>query len=115
MISSQCEHPDLALLLISKATVKELNTTYAVDSGHLGILKSQSDYAPYTSAKFLSLTLPLLEYTTFLPNSPYWSTWSEAYFLGIQAVESGELTPEEAVALVVDQLQNNLGDNVIIR
>ncbi|RLC97971.1 MAG: hypothetical protein DRI77_06120 [Chloroflexi bacterium] len=115
MISSQCEHPDLALLLISKATVKELNTTYAVDSGHLGILKSQSDYAPYTSAKFLSMTLPLLEYTTFLPNSPYWSTWSEAYYLGIQAVESGDLTPEEAVAVVVDQLQNNLGDNVIVR
>ncbi|OQY18254.1 MAG: hypothetical protein B6I34_11020 [Anaerolineaceae bacterium 4572_32.1] len=79
MISSQCEHPDLA------------------------------------SAKFLSMTLPLLEYTTFLPNSPYWSTWSEAYYLGIQAVESGDLTPEEAVAVVVDQLQNNLGDNVIVR
>jgi inositol-phosphate transport system substrate-binding protein len=115
MISSQCEHPDLALLLISKATVKELNTTYAVDSGHLGVLKSQADYSPYKSAKFLSLTLPLLEYTTFLPNSPYWSMWSEAYYLGIQAVESGDLTADEAVALVVDQLQNNLGDNVIIR
>ena len=115
MVSSQSEHPDLALLLISKATVKELNTPYAVDSGHLGVLKSQADYSPYKSAKFLSLTLSLLDYTTFLPNSPYWSMWSEAYYLGIQAVESGELTPEEAVALVVDQLQNNLGDNVIVR
>jgi len=115
MVSSQCEYPDLALLLISKATVKELNTTYAVDSGHLGVLKSQADYAPYTSAKFLSLTLPLLEYTTFLPNSPYWSAWSEAYYLGIQAVESGDLNPEEAVEVVVEQLQNELGDNVVIR
>ncbi|MFQ5594834.1 MAG: extracellular solute-binding protein [Anaerolineae bacterium] len=115
MISSQSKHPDLALLLISKATVKELNTTYAVDSGHLGVLKSQSDYAPYTSAKFLSATLPLLDYTTFLPNSPYWSAYSEAYYLGIQAVESGDLTPEEAVDVVVDRLQNELGDNVIIR
>ncbi|NOX62771.1 MAG: extracellular solute-binding protein [Chloroflexi bacterium] len=115
MISSQSEAPDLALLLISKATTKELNTSYAVASGHLGILKSQSDYLPYTSAKFLSATLPLLEYTTFLPNSPYWSQWSEAYFLGIQAAESGELTPDEAVDLVVETLQNNLGDNVIIK
>ena len=115
MVSSQCEHPDLALLLISKATVKELNTDYAVTSGHLGVLKSQADYAPYTSAKFLSLTLPLLEYTTFLPNSPYWSAWSEAYYLGIQAVESGDLNPEEAVEVVVEQLQNELGDNVVIR
>ena len=115
MVSSQCKHPDLALLLISKATVKELNTTYAVDSGHLGVLKSQADYAPYTSAEFLSLTLPLLEYTTFLPNSPYWSAYSEAYYLGIQAVESGDLTPEEAVDVVVDRLQTELGDNIIVR
>ncbi|MBL7184607.1 MAG: extracellular solute-binding protein [Anaerolineae bacterium] len=115
MVSSQSEHPDLALLLISKATVKELNTPYAVESGHLGVLKSQADYAPYTSATFLSATLPLLEYTTFLPNSPYWSAYSEAYYLGIQAVESGDLTPEETVEFVVDQLQNELGDNVKLR
>jgi len=114
MVSSQSENADLALLLISKATVKELNTDYAVASGHLGVLKSQADYAPYTSAKFLSLTLPLLDYTTFLPNSPYWSAYSEAYYLGIQAVESGDLTGEEAVEVVVDRLQNELGDNVII-
>jgi len=114
MISSQSEYPDLALLLISKATVKELNTDYAVASGHLGILKSQSDYPPYTSAKFLSATLPLLQFTTFLPNSPYWSAYSEAYYQGIQASESGDLSPEEAVDFVVDRLQNELGEHVKI-
>ncbi len=114
MVSSQSENPDLALLLISKATVKELNTDYAVASGHLGVLESQADYPPYMAAKFLSATLPLLEYTTFLPNSPYWSAYSEAYYQGIQAVESGDLTPEEAVEFVVDRIQNELGDNVKI-
>lgn len=112
MISSQSKYPDLALLLISKATVKELNTDYAVASGHLGILKSQADYPPYKNAKFLSATLPLLEYTTFLPNSPYWSAYSEAYYQGIQAVESGDLKPDEAVEFVKERLQNELGDNV---
>jgi len=115
MVSSAAENPDLALLLVSKATVPEINTPYAIESGHLGILKSQADYEPYTTAEFLSEALPLLEFTTFLPNSPYWSAWSEAYFMGIQAVESGELTAEEAVEIVVDQLQNELGDNVVIR
>lgn len=114
MVSSQSEHPDLALLLISKATVKDLNTDYAVASGHLGVLKSQADYPPYMTAKFLSATLPLLEYTTFLPNSPYWSAYSEAYYQGIQAVESGDLTPEEAVEFVADRLVNELGDKVKI-
>lgn len=112
MVSSQSENPDLALLLISKATVRDLNTDYAVASGHLGVLKSQADYPPYTTARFLSATLPLLQYTTFLPNSPYWSAYSEAYYQGIQAVESGDLSPEEAVDFVVDRLTNELGDNV---
>ena len=84
-------------------------------SRHLGILASQQNYPPYTSAEFLSAVLPLLEYTTFLPNSPFWSRWSEAYYLGIQAVESGDLTADEALEVVVDQLQNELGDKVVIQ
>jgi inositol-phosphate transport system substrate-binding protein len=115
MVSSQAEHPDLALMVISKATTKELNTDYAVASGHLGILKSQADYEPYTSSVFLSEVASILEYTTFLPNSPFFSAWSEGYFLGINAVESGDLDPAGAVEVVVDQLQNELGDNVIIK
>jgi inositol-phosphate transport system substrate-binding protein len=115
MVSSDTEHVDLALLVISKATTKELNTEYAVASGHLGILKSQADYAPYTDAVFLSQVGSILEFTTFLPNSPFFSAWSEAYYLGISAVESGDLTPAEAVDVVVDQLENELGDNVIIK
>ena len=114
MVSSASEHPDLALLVIAKATTKELNTTYAVTSGHLGILTSQASYEPYTSDVFLSEVGKILEFTTFLPNSPFFSSWSEAYFLGIAAVESGDLTPAEAVDVVVAQLQNELGDNVII-
>ena len=115
MISSQTDHPDLAIELIANTTVKELNTPYAVASGHLGILKSQATYTPYTSAKYLSLVQPMLEFTTFLPNSPWWSAWSEAYFLGIQATESGDLNASEAVDVVVDQLLNELGDNIEIQ
>ncbi len=105
---------ELALTLIAKATTKELNTTYAVDSGHLGILKSQETYAPYTDARLLSEVLPLLEFTTFLPNSEFWSPWSEAYFVGLSAVESGHLSPAGAVDVVVDLLEKELGENVKI-
>ena len=84
-------------------------------SGHLTILKSVADYEPYTSSVFLSQVGSILEFTTFLPNSPFFSSWSEGYFLGLSAVESGDLTPEEAVQVVVDQLKNELGDNVIIK
>ncbi len=115
MISSHSEHPDLAILVIAKATTRELNTTYSVESSHLAILRSQADYPPYTDNQFLESLTHLLDVTTFVPNSPYWSTWSEAFFLGIQAVESGELTAEEALEVVVDRLENELGENVVIR
>ncbi|GMQ84731.1 MAG: extracellular solute-binding protein [Acidimicrobiia bacterium] len=115
MVSSASENPDLALMVIAKATTKELNTLHAVGSGHLGILTTQASYEPYTSAVFLSQVAPLLDFTTFLPNSPFFSAWSEGYFLGLSAVESGDLTPAEAVDVVVDQLENELGDNVIIK
>jgi inositol-phosphate transport system substrate-binding protein len=85
-----------------------------VTSGHLGILTSQADYEPYTSAVFLSEVAPILEFTTFQPNSPFFSAWTEAYYLGIAGVLSGDLTPEEAVDVVVDQLENELSDDVII-
>jgi maltose-binding protein MalE len=115
MVSSATEHPDLAVLVISKATTKELNTEYAVSSGKLAILTTQADYEPYTSATFQSEVAPILEFTTFQPNSPFFSAWTEAYYLGISAVVSGERTPAEAVDLVVAQLEADLGDNVIIK
>ena len=115
MVSSDTENVDLALLVISKATTKELNTPYAVTSGHLGILQTQVGYEPYESAVFLAEVASILEFTTFLPNSPFYASWSEGYFLGLSAVESGQATPAEAVQIVVDQLQNELGENVIIK
>jgi inositol-phosphate transport system substrate-binding protein len=115
MVSSDTEHLDLAVLVISKATTKELNTESALLSGKLAILESQVDYEPYTSARFQSEMAPILEFTTFQPNSPFYSAWSEAYYLGIRAVISGEVTPEEAIELAVSQLEAELGDNVIIK
>lgn len=114
MVSSASEDPDLALLLISKATVKELNSDYAIASGHLGILKSQADYGPYVSSEFLTQVLPLLDITTFLPNSPHWSAWSSGYYEGILAAESG-LSAQDALDIAVDYLENELGDSVVIR
>jgi inositol-phosphate transport system substrate-binding protein len=115
MVSSDTENVDLALMVISKATTKELNTEYAVASGHLAILESQANYEPYTSSVFLSDVGSLLQFTTFAPNSPFYSQWQTGYFLGISAVESGTSTPAEAVDIVVAQLQNELGDDVIIK
>jgi len=115
LVSAQSEHPDLALALIAKATTDEANTRHAINSTHLGILKSQASYAPYTKDVFLSDVLYMLEYTTFLPNNPNWGSYSTITYESLAAVQSGDLTAQEAVDLAVEQLENELGSEIIIR
>ena len=115
LISAQSKHPDLALALVAKATTDEANTRHAINSTHLGILKSQSGYEPYTKDRFLSDVLYMLDYTTFLPNNPNWGPYSTITYEALAAVQTGDLTAQEAVDLVVENLQNELGDEIIIR
>jgi len=115
MISSQCEHPDLALALIAKVTNYGPNTRHAIASTHLGVLKDQAEYKFYKTSRLLSETLYMLDYTTFLPNSPHWGPYSTITYEALAAVVSGDFTPEEAMEFVVDGLQRELGDDVIIR
>ncbi len=115
MISSQSEHPDVALALIAAVTTPEANNRHAIDSFHLGILQTQLESEDYLNNPQISGAHYMLDHTTALPNNPSWGTWSEAYYTGIQAVESGDLEPEQALETVVQQLQNELGDNVVIQ
>ena len=115
LISSQSEHPDLALAVIAKATTDEANTRHAINSTHLGILTTQASYAPYVSAVFLTDVLYMLDFTNFLPNNPNWGTQQQATFDALSAVQVGEFTAQEAVDFVVDTLQTQLGDDIIIR
>jgi inositol-phosphate transport system substrate-binding protein len=115
LVSAQSEHPDLALALIAKVTTDEANTRHAINSTHLGILKSQADYEPYMQDVFLSDVLYMLDYTTFLPNNPNWGPYSTITYEALAAVQSGDLTAQEAVDLVIEGLENELGDDIIIR
>lgn len=115
LISAQSEHPDIALGLVAKLTTDEANTRHAVNSTHLGILKSQADYEPYTGNRLLSDALYMLDYTTYLPNNPNWGPYSTITYEALAAVEAGDFTAEEAVAFAVESLQAELGDEVIIR
>jgi inositol-phosphate transport system substrate-binding protein len=63
LISSQCEHPDLALALIDKVTDYGPNTRHAIASTHLGILKGQTEYKFYKDSRLLSEALYMLAYT----------------------------------------------------
>ena len=58
--------------------------------------------------------VPLLEYAEFMPNHPKIGQYNAITFQGVQAVETGEMSPEEAVEMVVEELETELGDDVVI-
>lgn len=113
MISSSSKRPDVAMALLAAITTPEANNRHAIESAHLGILNAQLESEEYKNARFLSLAHPMLNYTTFIPNHPNWGAWSEAYWTGIQSVESGEMTAEAALDVVVNRLQNEIPGIVI--
>jgi inositol-phosphate transport system substrate-binding protein len=115
LVSSQCKHPDLAVALIAKVTNYGPNTRHAIASTHLGILKGQTEYKFYKGSRLLSEALYMLDYTTFLPNSPDWGTYSNITYEAMAACVSGDFTPEEAVDFVVEELNRELGDKITIK
>jgi inositol-phosphate transport system substrate-binding protein len=115
LVSSGSPNQDVALALLAAISTPELNNLHAVDSFHLGILQSQVESEEYQSHPLLGGAHYMLDYATALPNHPGWSSWSTAFWTGIQAVQSGDLTPEAAVQTVINQLQNELGDGIVIR
>jgi inositol-phosphate transport system substrate-binding protein len=115
MISSSAERPDIAMALIAAITTPEFNNRHALESGHLGILNTQLETEAYQADRLTSDIHPMLNYARFAPNHPGFGSWSEAFFVGILAVENGELTPQVAVDTVQAQITNELGDNVVVR
>jgi len=115
MISSGSAHPDVAMALIAAITTPEANNRHAIDSFHLGILNAQVESAAYRDNRLLSSAHYMLDHTTALPNHPGWNAWSNAYFIGIQAVETGEASAQEAVDIALAQMTNELGDGITVR
>lgn len=112
MISSDSEHPDVAMELLAAITTPEANNRHAIDSFHLGILNSQVESEAYLNDPVLSTAHYMLDYTRVAPNHPDWSAWTNAYWLGIQAAETGASSPQEALEQATAQLQNEAGDNI---
>ena len=112
MVSAQSSNPELATRLLAYTTVPELDAIHAVDSGHLPILSSTSEMI---DDRFLQEVSYLSEYSTFAPIHASYSQWQDVLYQGVSAVESGDLSPEDAVALVEAQMQRQLGDDIQIR
>ena len=104
---------EVAFTLIAIATSPHLNSRHAVQSAHLAILYSQISESLYTTDEFLADVAYMLEYTTFIPNHPKWGDYSRIVFNIIRAVESGDLSPDEAYDTLRSQIDAEIGDAII--
>jgi inositol-phosphate transport system substrate-binding protein len=112
--TSGTELYDQACAVLAKTTTPALNTLHAVDSTHLGILKSQAQDPTYTTDRLLSETLYMLDYNFYQPNHTQYTPWFDIVYDGMVKAENGEATPEQAADDVVKLLQSEIGDYLIV-
>ena len=99
-------------MLVAYATLPYYNTQHAVTTAHTGILHGQASMPDYEDAWYLQAATPMLARSTFIPNHPDFGRYNGILFKALQGVETGRLTPEEAVEFLEDEMSNELGDEL---
>jgi inositol-phosphate transport system substrate-binding protein len=112
--ASGTELYNAACSLLAKTTTAEINTLHAVDSTHLGILKSQADYADYANDRLLSETLYMLDYNRYQPNHVQYGPYYDIMWDNLVKAENGEVSPEQAADDAISLLQLEIGDFLIV-
>lgn len=106
---------DIAATLVAMASLPVPNTRHAVGTNHTPITHGQVAMPEFIEKGWALIAgTPLLEYAEFMPNHARIGQYNAIVFQGIQAVETGEMSPEEATRFVIEELEIELGDGVII-
>lgn len=109
------ENKDLAALLVAMASQHVPNTAHAVGTNHTPIMFGQTAMPEFIEKGWALIAgTPMLKYAEFMPNHAKIGQYNAITFTGIQAVETGEMSPEEAAEMVIEELEVELGDDVII-
>ena len=115
VVSPLSEHADLAAYLVAIASQHYFNTQHAVTTAHTPINHGQVAMPLFIEEGWaLRAGAPMLEYSTFMPNHADIGQFNGIIYKGIQGVETGRLSPEEGADFVLEELELELGDEVVI-
>lgn len=114
VVSAKSDKKELAATLIAIASQAYFNTEHAVTTSHTGISNGQASQPAYVNAWALRAGTPMLNRATFMPNHTKIGPFNGAIYKGIQGVETGRLSPKEGATFIVEELQGELGDEVVI-
>lgn len=114
VVNPRSEHKELAALLIAIASQHYFNTEHAVTTAHTGINYGQASMPDYQAAWSLRAGTPMLKFSTFMPNHTQIGPFNAIIYKGIQGVETGRISAEEAVDFIMEELEAELGENVML-
>ncbi|MDF0603095.1 extracellular solute-binding protein [Psychromarinibacter sp. C21-152] len=109
------ENKDIAAMLVAMASQHVPNTKHAVTTNHTPINYGQTAMPEFQDKGWALIAgTPMLDYAEFMPNHAKIGQYNAITFMGVQAVETGEMSPEDATAFVIEEMEIELGDDVII-
>lgn len=115
VVNPSSPHAELAAYLVALASQPVPNTDHALSTFHTPISYGQTAMREFVEKGWaLRAGTPMLEYSGFMPNHARIGEYNSIVYKGIQGVETGRLTPEEGADFVVEELEAELGDDVIL-
>jgi inositol-phosphate transport system substrate-binding protein len=114
-VSAKSKNAELGAYLIALASQPVLNTRHAVTTNHTPINHGQAAMPEFVEKGWaLVAGTPMLKFASVMPNHPKIGQYNAVLFKGIQGVETGRLQPEAAANFVADELENELGKDVVV-
>ena len=115
-VSAKSKNKDLAAYIVALASQPYPNMLHAVSTNHTPINYGEQAMPEVVDKGWaLVAATPMLKYASFMPNHPKIGQYNSIIFKGIQGVETGRLNAEKAADFVIDELQNELGKDVVIK
>jgi inositol-phosphate transport system substrate-binding protein len=114
VVNPKSPNAQLAAMLVAFATLPYYNTQHAAGTAHTAVTHGQISMPAYQEAWYLQAATPMLARSTFIPNHPEFGRYNGVLFKALQGVETGRLSPDEALDFLEDELTNELGDSVTV-
>lgn len=114
VVNPKSAKAQLAAQLVAYASLPFYNVQHASSSAHTAIMNGAAGMPDYVKAWYLQAAMPMLARATFMPNHPEFGRYNGILFKALQGVETGRLTPAQAVDFMEDEINNQLKNDVKI-
>ena len=115
MVNADSPNHEAAVRLLAAVQDPEIEKNHFLRSLRPPILRSSTELDEYQADPFIQGITYMLDYSTFQPLHPSLGQYSDSYWRTIQAVAFGQFSPDDAAEILAEELERELGDQVIIR